>query len=219
MIWGKYLDPKFFDFSLSSAPFCEGYVDLTIRARSWFIAKIPREKRDLNDCTCIIISMISYGSTKLFLWLSLSNLTTFFTPWLLMRQIRTHIPPVANKKIKNWPSSVDFSSGKWFWDDWLCILPTYNVFLAYPPLSNDTDRRPSAFRHYNRPSFTLDLLKSVFYSLQTIHFENKEFWILIRRKRSQLIYLFTCQLVIPHYQHFVESFRSVIRVLFCSWNC
>ena len=70
---------------------------------------------------------ILYGTldgNRLFLWLSLSNLTTFFTLWLLLRPIGTHMPPMACNMTENWPNTVHFSGRIRFWDDWLCILTT-----------------------------------------------------------------------------------------------
>jgi len=58
----------------------------------------------------------------LFLWLSLSDLTTFFNPKFIIRPNGTHMPLGASKLIENWPSTAPFSTIDSFWSDLLCIF-------------------------------------------------------------------------------------------------
>ena len=127
---------------------------------------------------------------QLFLWLLLSNLTTFFNHRFIRRPIGTHTPSVASKMMENWPNTVNFTGRMRFWDYWLCILTTYNVFPPNPPLSNNTDSQRSAFRQQNGPNSILDLLKSVLYSLQTVRFGDKEFWIFTRRMLCHCLFIY-----------------------------
>jgi len=112
-----------------------------------------------------------------------------------MRPIGTHTPPVASKMMENWPSTADFSSRMRFWD--------------YSPISNDTDSRRSAFRHYNRANSTLDLLKSLFYSLQTIRFGNNEFWIFTRRMLWHCLFIY---LLVSRWSYTTNTLSNHIEV-------
>ena len=58
----------------------------------------------------------------------------------------------------------------------------------YP--SNNADNRHRAFRNYNIPNSTLDLLKSVLYSLQMAHFKNKDVLIFTRRMLCHCLFIY-----------------------------
>ena len=58
-----------------------------------------------------------------------------------------------------------------------------NGFSDYPLLSKGIDSWRSIFRHQNRPCSILEWLKSIFYNLLMIRFDNNKFWDIHKKKR------------------------------------